>query len=162
MKSFFFSPLIFALMLVYGCLTAIEAKSNQESTLPVDLVPLVNVLRDAGYTVHFSKPPLAGAYGATDARQKTIWLAPISVDMGIARQVLIHEAVHAAQACPNGIYEPIGWRVSLPKSVEVTIKEILFRKYRRKNIDVEKEAFYMQSHPQAFKEISKALRERCQ
>ena len=162
MKSFFFSPLIFASMLVYGCLTAIEAKSNQESTLPVDLVPLVNVLRDAGYTVHFSKPPLAGAYGATDARQKTIWLAPISVDMGIARQVLIHEAVHAAQACPNGIYEPIGWRVSLPKSVEVTIKEILFRKYRRKNIDVEKEAFYMQSHPQAFKEISKALRERCQ
>ena len=162
MKSFLFSPLIFASMLVYGCLTAIEAKSNQESTLPVDLVPLVNVLRDAGYTVHFSKPPLAGAYGATDARQKTIWLAPISVDMGIARQVLIHEAVHAAQACPNGIYEPIGWRVSLPKSVEVTIKEILFRKYRRKNIDVEKEAFYMQSHPQAFKEISKALRERCQ
>ena len=162
MKSFLFSPLIFASMLVYGCLTAIEAKSNQESTLPVDLVPLVNVLRDAGYTVHFSKPPLAGAYGATDARQKTIWLAPISVDMGIARQVLIHEAVHAAQACPNGIYEPIGWRVSLPKSVEVSIKEILFRKYRRKNTAVEKEAFYMQSHPQAFKEISKALRERCQ
>ena len=31
-----------------------EAKSNQESAFPVDLVPLVNVLRDAGYTVHFS------------------------------------------------------------------------------------------------------------
>ena len=149
-------------MLVYGCLTAIEAKSNQESAFPVDLVPLVNVLRDAGYTVHFSKPPLPGAYGAMDARKKTIWLDPISVDMGIARQVLIHEAVHAAQACPNGIYEPIGWTVSLPKSVEVTIKEILYRKYRRKNIAVEKEAFYMQSHPQAFREISKALRERCQ
>ena len=94
--------------------------------------------------------------------KKTIWLAPISVDMGIARQILIHEAVHAAQACPNGIYEPIGWTVSLPKSVEVTIKEILYRKYRRKNIAVEKEAFYMQSHPQAFREISQALRERCQ
>ena len=162
MKSFFFSPLIFSLMLVYGCLTALEAKSNQESTFPVDLVPLVNVLRDAGYTVDFSKPPLAGAYGVTDARKKKIWLAPISVDMGIARQVLIHEAVHAAQACPNGIYEPIGWTVSLPKSVEVTIKEILYRKYRRKNTAVEKEAFYMQSHPQAFREISQALRERCQ
>ena len=149
-------------MLVYGCLTAVEANSNQESTFPVDLVPLVNVLTDAGYTVDFSKPPLAGAYGATDARKKKIWLAPISVDMGIARQVLIHEAVHAAQACPNGIYEPIGWTVSLPKSVEVTIKEILYRKYRRKNIAVEKEAFYMQSHPQAFSEISQALRERCQ
>ena len=149
-------------MLVYGCLTAIEAKSSQESTFPVDLVPLVNVLREAGYSVHFSKPPLAGAYGATDARKKTIWLAPISVDMGIARQVLIHEAVHAAQACPSGTYEPIGWTVSLPKSVEVKIKGILYKKYRRKNFDVEKEAFYMQSHPQAFMEISNALRQRCQ
>ena len=162
MKSFFFSPLIFASMLVYGCLTAIEAKSNQESTLPVDLIPLVNVLRDAGYTVHFSKPPLVGAYGATDARKKKIWLAPISVDMGIARQVLIHEAVHAAQACPNGTYEPIGWTVSLPKSVEIKIKGILYKNYKRKNFDAEKEAFYMQSHPQAFMEISKALRQRCQ
>ena len=92
---------------------------------------------------------------------KKIWLAPISVDMGIARQVLIHEAVHAAQACPNGTYEAIGWTVSLPKSVEVKIKGILYKKYRRKNFDVEKEAFYMQSHPQAFMEISKALRQRC-
>ena len=149
-------------MLVYGCLTAIEAKSNQESSFPVDLVPLVNVLRDAGYTVHFSKPPLAGAYGATDARKKTIWLAPISVDMGIARQTLIHEAVHAAQACPKGIYEPIGWKVSLPKSVEAKIKGILYKEYKRNDFDVEKEAFSMQSHPQAFEEISKALRQRCQ
>ena len=162
MKSFLFSPLIFAQILLYGCLGVVEAKSNQTRLIPADLAPLVNVLREVGYTVHFSKPPLAGAYGATDARKKTIWLAPISVDMGIARQVLIHEAVHAAQACPSGIYEPIGWRVTIPRSVEVTIKEILYRKYRRKNLSVEKEAFYMQSHPQAFKEISTALRERCQ
>ena len=162
MRTTILSPLIFVSTLVYGCLTPIDAKSNQQRTFPTDLVPLVNVLREVGYTVHFSKPPLAGAYGATDARKKTIWLAPISVDMGIARQVLIHEAVHAAQACPNGIYEPIGWRVSLPRSVEVKIKEILYRKYRRKNLDVEKEAFYMQSHPQAFREISRALRDRCQ
>ena len=162
MRTTILSPLIFVSTLVYGCLTPIDAKSNQQRTFPTDLVPLVNVLREVGYTVHFSKPPLAGAYGATDARKKTIWLAPISVDMGIARQVLIHEAVHAAQACPNGIYEPIGWRVSLPRSVEVKIKEILYRKYRRKNPDVEKEAFYMQSHPQAFREISQALRDRCQ
>ena len=161
MRSFFLPPLIFALTLIYVSLTAVEVRSNQTRVIPKDLVPLVNVLREAGYTVHFSKPPLAGAYGATDAREKRIWLAPISVDMGIARQVLIHEAVHAAQACPNGTYEAIGWTVSLPKSVEVKIKGILYKKYRRKNFDVEKEAFYMQSHPQAFMEISKALRQRC-
>jgi len=162
MRSTIFSPLIFVPMLVYGCLTPIDAKSNQQRMFPADLVPLVNVLREVGYTVHFSKPPLAGAYGVTDARKKKIWLAPISVDMGIARQALIHEAVHAAQACPNGKYEPIGWIVSLPKSVEVKIKGILYKNYRRKNFDIEKEAFYMQSHPNAFKEVVRALRQRCQ
>ena len=162
MRLPFLSPLIFALMLAYGCLSSTEANSSQTRVIPANLAPLVDVLREVGYTVNFSNPPLVGAYGMTDARKKTIWLAPISVDMGIARQVLIHEAVHAAQACPNGIYETIGWRVSLPRSVEVTIKEILYRKYRRKNLAIEKEAFYMQSHPQAFSEISKALRERCQ
>ena len=162
MRFSFLSPLIFASTLVYVSLTAVEVRSNQTRVFPNDLVPLVNVLREAGYTVHFSKPPLAGAYGATDARKKRIWLAPISVDMGIARQVLIHEAVHAAQACPDGTYKPIGWKVSLPKSVEVKIKGILYKKYRRKNFDVEKEAFHMQSHPQALMEIRNALRQRCQ
>ena len=70
MRSYFLSPLIYAPIIVCGCLTAIESKSNQEMTFPADLVPLANVLREAGYTVHFSKPPLAGAYGATDARKK--------------------------------------------------------------------------------------------
>ena len=124
-------------------------------------MPLVNVLRDVGYQVYFSNPPIAGAYGATNARQKKVWVAPISVDMGIARQVLIHEAVHAAQACPNGVYKPIGWNVSLPSSVELTIKQILYSNYRRKNFAVEREAFYMQSHPQAFNEVSKELIKRC-
>ena len=147
---------------VFGCLTAIESKSNQESDVPSRFSPAGQCIKRSWIHRAFSKPPLAGAYGATDARKKKIWLAPISVHMGISRQVLIHEAVHAAQACPNGTYEPIGWKVSLPKSVEVKIKGILYKKYRRKNFDVEKEAFYMQSHPQAFKEISNALRQRCQ
>ena len=142
-------------------LEAKPVKENNSSSFPDNLVPLVNVLRDVGYQVYFSNPPIAGAYGATNARQKKVWVAPISVDMGIARQVLIHEAVHAAQACPNGVYKPIGWNVSLPRSVELTIKQILFSKYRRKNFAVEREAFYMQSHPQAFNEVSKELIKRC-
>ena len=136
-------------------------KSNSLPSFPADLIPLVDVLRDVGYQVYFSNPPIAGAYGATNARQKKVWVAPISVDMGIARQVLIHEAVHAAQACPNGVYEPIGWNVTIPRSVEMTIKQILYSKYRRKNIEAEREAFYMQSHPQAFNEVSKELIKRC-
>ena len=128
---------------------------------PPDLQPLVRSLREVGYDVRFSKPPVAGAYGATSARRKIVWVAPISVEMGIARQTLIHEAVHAAQACPTGRYEPIGWSVTLPYAVDRSIEGILYRKYPHKRFTVEREAFFMQSHPQAFAEISKALKERC-
>ena len=158
----FFSSLASVSVLSYSILGAKDAMANNMVLFPAELLPLVNVLREVGYEVNFEKPPLDGAYGATNGRQKKIWIAPISVHMGIARQVLIHEAVHAAQACPKGIYEPIGWNVSLPTNVEVSIKGILYRNYRRKNYLVEREAFYMQSHPSAFSEISKALKQRCQ
>ena len=144
---------------VFGAIATATEKNSQPKQFPQDLSPLVQILRKAGYQVYFAKPPISGAYGATNARTKKIWIAPISVDMGIARQTLIHEAVHAAQGCPNGRYEPIGWNVSLPKNIETTIKQILYQKYARKDYAVEKEAFYMQSHPQAFKKISEALKQ---
>ena len=146
---------------VFSSVAIATDKNNQAKQFPQNLIPIVQILRDAGYRVYFSKPPISGAYGATNAREKKIWIAPISVDMGIARQTLIHEAVHAAQGCPNGRYEPIGWNVSIPKNVETTIKQILYQKYARKDYAVEKEAFYMQNHPQAFKKISAALKQRC-
>ena len=146
---------------IFGSVATAKDKNNQANQVPQNLIPLVQILREAGYEVNFSKPPIPGAYGATNARKKKIWIAPISVDMGIARQTLIHEAVHAAQGCPNGKYEPIGWNVSIPKNVETTIKQILYQKYARKDYAVEKEAFYMQNHPEAIKKISAALKQRC-
>ena len=157
-------PIIAALSIcsitVVSSVATATDKKDQGKQLPQNLIPLVRILNDAGYQVYFSKPPISEAYGATNARKK-IWLAPISVDMGIARQTLIHEAVHAAQGCPGGRYEPIGWNVSLPQNIEITIKQILYQKYARKDYAIEKEAFYMQSHPQAFEKISKALKQRC-
>ena len=135
--------------------------AGSAQTFPPALQPLVHSLRDVGYDVRFAPPPIAGAYGATNARKKIIWVAPISVEMGIARQTLIHEAVHAAQGCPSGRYEKIGWTVTLPRAVDRSIEGILYRKYPHKKFAVEREAFYMQSHPQAFAEISKALKDRC-
>ena len=156
-----FAALSISSITVFSSVATASDKHNRSKQFPQNLIPLVQILRDAGYQVYFSKPPISGAYGATDARKKKIWLAPISVDMGIARQTLIHEAVHAAQGCPNGKYEPIGWDVSLPKNIEITIKQILYQKYARSDYSIEKEAFYMQSHPQAFKKISEALKQRC-
>ena len=123
--------------------------------------PLVKAMHSAGYDVRFKNPPVAGAYGATNARKKIVWIAPISIDMGIGRQTLIHEAVHAAQACPTGKYQAIGWSVTLPNAVNRSIEGILYRKYPHKEFPIEREAFYMQSHPNAFAEIIKALKERC-
>ena len=145
----------------FGCAAIATDKNNQSKQFPQNLMPIVQILRNSGYRVYFSKPPVSGAYGATNARKKKIWIAPISVDMGIARQTLIHEAVHAAQGCPNGKYEPIGWNVSIPKNVEIKIKQILYQRYSRKDYVIEKEAFYMQSHPEAVKKISEALKKRC-
>ena len=156
-----FAALSISSITAFSSVATATDKNNQTNKLPRNLTPIVQILRDAGYQVYFSKPPISGAYGTTNAREKKIWIAPISVDMGIARQTLIHEAVHAAQGCPNGRYEPIGWNVSLPKNVEITIKQILYQKYSRKNYAIEKEAFYMQSHPQAFEKISEALKRRC-
>ena len=160
MRSILASLAISSITVFSSIATAAE-KNNQAKQFPQNLIPLVQLLRDAGYQVYFSKPPISGAYGATNAREKKVWISPISVDMGIAQQTLIHEAVHAAQGCPNGRYKPIGWDVSLPKNIELTIKQILYQKYARKDYAIEKEAFYMQSHPQAFNKISKALKERC-
>ena len=156
-----FASLAISSITVFCSIASATEKHKQAKQFPQNLMTIVKILRDAGYRVYFSKPPVSGAYGATNAREKKIWIAPISVDMGIARQTLIHEAVHAAQGCPNGRYVPIGWNVSLPKNIETTIKQILYQKYARKDYAVEREAFYMQSHPQALKKISKALKQRC-
>ena len=134
------------------------ASNQQESD---ELVPLVRVLREVGYDFRFEKPPIDGAYGATNARKKILWVAPISVDMGIGRQTLIHEAVHAAQGCPKGKYVPIGWQLKLPVAVERAIEAILYREYPHSKFPIEREAFTMQSHPQAFAEIIQSLRKRC-
>ena len=128
---------------------------------PPDLVPLVQALKKAGYKVMFSKPPVQGAYGATNAPKKIVWLAPITVDMGIARQALIHEAVHAAQACPKGKMMTIGWNYQLANTVDREIAGVLYRNYPHEKHDIEREAFTMQSHPQAFELITAELKKRC-
>jgi len=51
--------------------------------------------------------------------------------------------------------------VILTRSVERTIERILYLNYPHNKFPVEREAFYMQSHPQAFPEVIRALQQRC-
>ena len=135
----------------------------QQSTIewPSEVRPLLQALRQAGYKLFLSKPPIPGAYGATNARKKLIWLAPITIDLGIARQALIHEAVHAAQGCPKGKLRPIGWTLPMERVVDREVSGVLYRNYPHAKHDVEREAFAMQGHPRAFEMVAAALKQRC-
>ena len=122
-----------ALALVCG---AAAHRADAAPQWPADWLPLVKALQQAGYQVRFEKPPIQGAYGATNSRKKIIWVAPISVDLGIGRQTLIHEAVHGAQGCKTGKLETIGWPTSMVNAVDREVAGILYRNYAHAKFDV--------------------------
>ena len=94
---------------VFPLLVAVSALQG----LSPELKPLLRALERARYVVFVAPPPISGAYGITDPRRKLIWVSPLAIEMGLGRAVLIHEAVHAAQACPKGKLSKIGWPVQM-------------------------------------------------
>ena len=131
------------------------------SNFPESLAPLLVALRKSGYEIKLSSPPKRGAYGEIDSIKKVIWIEPITIDLGVVRQTLIHESVHAVQACPNGKLSPVGWDLPMSRVVDLEVSGILYRNYHRQNFEIEREAFAMQGHPDAINLITKELKERC-
>jgi hypothetical protein len=130
-------------------------------SLSQELQPLVRELRRHGFSVQLAPPPRLETYGLFDARQRRLWVAPVAFELGIARQTLLHEAVHAAQSCPRGVLVPIGWTVTLPPVVNQEIGGILTTRYGHGNLAVEREAFALQGQPDAVAKIIAALKARC-
>jgi hypothetical protein len=97
---------------------------------PTDLQPLLAALRRHRFSVQLAPPPRRGAYGMFDQASRTIWVAPITAELGITRQALLHEAAHAAQSCPDGVLRPIGWRLPLSPLIEREISAITLNHYR--------------------------------
>jgi hypothetical protein len=129
--------------------------------LPADLQPLVRELQRFGFRLQISAPPLRGAYGLFEAGSRRIWIAPISFELGIARQTFLHEAVHAVQSCPTGKVTAIGWRLPpMPPVVRQEIGGILTTRYHHHRL-AEQEAFYLQGQPDAVPRLMEALRRRC-
>ena len=129
--------------------------------LDQDLQDLVKALRSINYNVRFEKTPITGKYGLTDAKNKTIWVAPITIEMGIFRKTLIHEAVHAVQSCQSGKFMPIGWELSVSPVIEQSIKSNLYLNYPRKSHIIEKEAFLMQAQEKPIPMILETIKTRC-
>ena len=156
-KLAFWSSVLAIVMLACGA----AQSSIREKELDEDLQDLVKALRSIDYDVRFEKTPLPGKYGLTDAKNKTIWIAPITIEMGIFRKTLIHEAVHAVQSCPSGKFTPIGWKLSVSPVIEQSIKSNLYLNYPRQSHRIEKEAFLMQAQKKPIPIIVETLKTRC-
>lgn len=126
-----------------------------------ELTPLLDALRQHGFRLRFEPPPRRGTYGLYEAGSRTLWISPISHQLGIARQTLLHEAVHAVQSCPDGVLRPIGWRLPLSPLIEREISGILTRGYQHHNRVVEQEAFALQGQANAVPLLLQAMRQRC-
>ena len=135
--------------------------SVQEMELDQDLQRLVSSLRSIDYEVRFENTPVPGKYGLTDAKNKKIWVAPITIEMGIFRKTLIHESVHAVQSCQSGKFIPIGWDLRVSPVIEQTIKSNLYLNYPRGSHGIEMEAFLMQAQKDPIPMILETLQKRC-
>ena len=148
-------------VLIYASSPFTQAKAAEITKLADDLNILRRSLIEAGYKVKIDKPPMQGAYGLVNIKNKTMWIAPITKEMGIFRTTFLHEAVRAAQACKTGELNTIGWKLDVDKAVKVSIESILYRKYPSNKFDIEREAFQMQGQPDAVKKIINALEQNC-
>ena len=131
------------------------------SSLPKELQPLIQEFIKKGFTIKVELPPLKGVYGLYRSSTKTLWVSPLTIPLGIARQTFLHEAVHAVQSCPDGVLSPIGWEAKVAPVVEREIGAILLRKYRAITRVLEKEAFFIQGQREGPDLILDELRKRC-
>lgn len=131
------------------------------SRLPADLQPLVQTLQSKGFSLRIALPPVRGSYGLFQAKSKTLWISPLTIPLGIVRQTVLHEAVHAAQSCPSGRLTPLGWSAQLNPVVEREISAILLRSYHHGDRVLEGEAFMLQGQRDAVPKLVKAIQQRC-
>ena len=95
------------------------------------------------------------------SKNKTIWISPITYELGIFRQTILHEATHAAQSCPYGLLNPIGLNLQISPFIRKEIQSILLRNYDGNNYLIEEEAFSLQGQKNAQELLLKVLDERC-
>lgn len=135
---------------------------RSEMTLPPELMPVLRALKSHGFQVRIALPPARQAYGQYEPASRTLWLSPLSFELGIARQTFLHEAVHAVQSCPDGkVLRPIGWTLPLQPVVRNEISGVLFNAYGAQSRVLEQEAFALQGQPDAIPRLLQALAKRC-
>ena len=125
-----------------------------------DLEQLQRSLLRHGFTIEVRQTP-GRAYGRFIPAERRLEISPLVRDLGITRPVLLHEAVHAAQSCPNGTLTLIGVQRPVDPAVGSRIRYVLRNHYKPNIAAVEQEAFVIQSQPDAEQLIITALNQRC-
>lgn len=129
--------------------------------ISADVQPLIHELKARGFKLRWEAPPKLGVYGLFESRSRTLWVHPITFELGISRQTLLHEAVHAAQSCPNGQLSRLGMPAPVSPLIAQEINSILFSNYHVKDRVLEQEAFSLQGQTAAPSILVKLLRQRC-
>ena len=129
-------------------------------TRAADLTTLQQTLLHHGCRIEVRQPP-GRAYGRFIPRRKLLEISPLVQDLGITRPVLLHEAVHAAQSCPDGQLTPLQVQRRSTPVVESRIRYLLHHHYSQEHQVLEREAFRLQSQPDAEALIIAALNQRC-
>ena len=158
----------FLAVLIFILFSPIQVISSGQYTLDdisiqisEDLIPLLDLLHNKGFKVYFQNPPKKGVYGLFNSKSKIIWISPISFELGIGRQTLLHEATHAAQSCPYGSLTPVGWELPITPFIKKEIQAILINRYPSKKYIFEKEALSLQGQKNAVSLLLKAISQRC-
>ena len=125
-----------------------------------DLAQLQRSLLRHGFTIDVQQPP-GQAYGRFIPAERRLEISPLVRDLGISRPVLLHEAVHAAQSCPNGTLSLIGVQRPVDPAVGSRIRYLLRNHYEPNRSALEQEAFVIQSQRDAEQLIITALNQRC-
>ena len=134
---------------------------KQAWAFPANLRPIAFALEQRGWTVLLKAPPRKGIYGMANSTKKTIWVHPITEAMGIMPQTLVHEAVHAVQACKTGKMTPLGYKPAVDYVVDRAVFNNLYRNYSSRKWDIEKEAFAIQAQPNRTTLIMDLIVEHC-
>ncbi|MBE9175937.1 hypothetical protein IQ225_12660 [Synechocystis salina LEGE 06155] len=123
-----------------------------------DFASLKQQLEAKQFKVLLSPPPQRGDYGLLNAESRTIWIHPLTFELGIAVPVIVHEAVHAAQVCKGqGQLAPLG--VTVEPLVYARPFWLRYNEIHRQ--DLEREAFTIQTQPNRIALVSDYLKQFC-
>lgn len=153
-KQILFVPIIYLICAVLMT----QPISGQTLTGDPEFTQLKDKLEALNFQVLVAPPPQRGAYGFMNAKSRTIWIHPLTFDLGIALPVLVHEAVHAAQTC-KGKDQLVSLGLNMEPLVYSRPFWMQYSDIHRK--DLEREAFTIQTQPNRIELINSLLKSYC-